>query len=67
MMTQQLTTLETGVYKAEIEDLTAMVMKTFSFWDITPYSLVKVNGTFRRNASAPFQGSLFSSEYEGDM
>jgi hypothetical protein len=55
MVVQQLKTLETGIYKAGLEFLTAVVIKTSIFWDITPYSLMKVKGTFRRNTSPHFR------------
>jgi hypothetical protein len=44
-----------SIYKSDIEFwvLTKVVMKSFNFWDITPYSPLKVNrsfgGTYRFN------------------
>jgi hypothetical protein len=42
------------------EVLTAVVMKSSVLWDMTPYSLLKVNRRFGRRCRAHFQGHKIS-------
>jgi hypothetical protein len=40
----------------ESEELTLTLLKSYVFWDITPYSPVKVNGGFGGKCRLHFQG-----------
>jgi hypothetical protein len=42
--------------RAGFEVLTAVVMKSSVFWDITPYNPLKVNRCFRGTCGLHFQG-----------